>query len=85
MNKNVAKAMEGAGRLKALLYSLENIAKDIDFKPEDLEEADKAANLLYLAQEVTEELTKTLDTVSADARICDVLILAREVHASSQG
>lgn len=80
MNKNMEKAMEGAGRLKALLHSLEAITKDIDVAPEDMEDADKAANLLYMAEEISESLIKNLDELSGDARICDVLLLAREVH-----
>lgn len=80
MNKNLTKAMESAARVKTLLHSLELTVKDIDVEPEDIEAADMAVNLLYMAQELTEDLTKYLEDLSGDSRICDVLLLAHEVH-----
>ncbi|MCD7821006.1 MAG: hypothetical protein LUG64_02210 [Clostridiales bacterium] len=66
MNKALEKAAEEAARTKALLWGLELVAKDIDVPTSDMEAANNAIHLLYLAQETAEKVVEELDELQRD-------------------
>ncbi|MCD8051271.1 MAG: hypothetical protein LUE89_06290 [Clostridiales bacterium] len=77
---NAETAIEKAGRLQALLYALEVIAIKIDVEPKDGEMACKASNLLFMAEEVTEDLVKSLEQMGRDAAARNPVHLAYKIH-----
>lgn len=82
MNTKAEAAIEKAGRLQALLYALEVIAIKIDVEPEDGEMACKASNLLFMAEEVTEDLVKSLEQLGRDTAACNPVCRAYKIHDS---
>lgn len=77
---NVETAIEKAGRLQALLYALEVIAIKIDVEPKDGETAGMAANLLFMAEEVTEDLVKGLERMGRDAAARNPVCRSCKIH-----
>lgn len=80
MNMKAEAVIEKAGRLQALLYALEVIAIKIDVEPKDGETAGMAANLLFMAEEVTEDLVKNLEQLGRDTAACNPVCRAYKIH-----
>lgn len=80
MNKALERAAEKTARTKALLCALELIARDIEIDASDMEAAENATNILYMAQELVEDAAKDLDDLRGDIRILDVMAAAKTLH-----
>lgn len=80
MNKNLNNTMFELGKADALLASIEALYMDFDFLPEEKQKAERGAYAFYCLMDTVKAATAYLEEYSAECRIVDVILAAREAN-----